>query len=312
MKFKDYYQILGVDKRADAQEIKKAYRRLARRHHPDVNPGNAEAEATFKNLNEAHEVLGDPKKRPKYDRLGANWRQYENTSGPAADPFGGGGRWSVNVDGGHRSGRPISSDDLHGVFENEGFSDFFRTFFEGQTAAAAPDRGQDLEYTLELSLEDAFQGVTRRITLPDDTSRTVEVKIPAGVKTGSRVRVTGEGVRGDHGSSSGDLYLRIRLQRHPIFNIKDRNLYVTVEVPVTTAALGGEVDVPTPDASSLRLKIPGGTQPAQMFRLRGKGMPGLRPHIARGDLYATARVTIPHPLSAEARALYEALATLSG
>ena len=307
MKFKDYYQVLGVDKKANAAEIKKAYRRLARKHHPDVNPGDAKAEATFKNLNEAHEVLGDPEKRRKYDMLGANWRQYENSS---PDVSGRAGRWSGSFREGGHGGRSGSPDDLHGVFENGGFSDFFRMFFDGQTATSVPERGRDIEYQLDLSLEDAFRGVTRRITLPDDASRTVDVKIPSGVKTGSRVRVSGKDAAGEHGTASGDLYLRIRLHPHPVFEVKGQNLYTTVAVPVTTAALGGEVDVPTLDGTALRLKVPEGTQPAQIFRLRGKGMPGLRPHIARGDLYTTARVTIPHPLSAKARQLYEALAAL--
>ena len=320
MDFKDYYQVLGVSKQATAEEIKRAFRKLARTYHPDVNPGDASAEARFKEVNEAHEVLGDPEKRRKYDTLGANWRQYEQAPGgwPGGFPGGPNARWNVNTGSSPGGGRPLSEEELHGAFGG-GFSDFFQAFFrDGQAGGAWPPppratRGRDTEYEIEFGLEDAFRGVTRRITLPATPgrpSRGLDVRIPAGVKTGSRVRVNGEGMPGAAGQEPGDLFLRVQLRPHPVFTVKGQNLYVTVAVPVPTAALGGEVEVQTLDGPELRLKIPAGTQPGQIFRLRGKGMPGLRRRHKRGDLYATAQITIPRDLTPAARRHYEALAGL--
>ena len=322
MEFKDYYQLLGVKKGAREDEIKKSFRKLARQHHPDVNPGDDSAEAKFKELNEAYEVLGDPEKRQKYDALGANWRQYEHAQPGAAGPFGGGSPFGGDVHwnvGGGPGGRPMSEDQVREMFGGGSFSDFFETFFGGgQTGApgaagARKRRGRDVEHPLELSLEEAFQGVTRRLSLqttPADRAQTVEVKIPSGVKDGSRVRVAGKGEPGTHGAGAGDLYLRIRIRPHPVFELKGQNLYVKTEIPVITAVLGGNTQVQTLEGKPLRLKIPAATQPGQVFRLRGKGMPGPRRRTSRGDLFTTVQVTIPKRLSAERRGHYEALAAL--
>ena len=329
MEFKDYYKVLGLNKTASAEEIKKSYRKLARQYHPDVNPGDASAEARFKELNEANEVLGDPDTRKKYDQLGANWRQYENMPPGAGGPFGGGGpfgfgggpagdvNWSVNVGGGP-SGRTLSEDEVREMFGENPFSDFFQTFFAGgrqpSTRQRKPRkrRGRDLEHEIELALEQAYHGVTQRLSIrpaQGGSLRNVEVRIPAGVTDGSRVRVSGEGEAGTAGGSAGDLYLQVRLAPHETFECKGQNLYVTTTVPVTTAVLGGETDVPTLDGSALRLKVPAATQPGQVLRLKGKGMPGLG-RRTRGDLYATVQVRIPGRLSAKAREHYEALVTL--
>jgi len=325
MEFKDYYQVLGISKTASAAEIKKAYRKRARKYHPDVNPGNKSAETKFKELNEANEVLGNPDTRQKYDQLGANWRQYENMPPGAGGAFGGFGagpggdvRWGVNVGGGP-GGRALSEDQVREMFGENPFSDFFQTFFAGGGHPAGSQRkprkrrGRDVEHEVELELEQAYHGVTQRYSIrPADggRARNVEVRIPAGVTDGSRVRVSGEGEPGVAGGSGGDLYLRVRLKPHQVFECKGPNLYVKTSVPVTTAVLGGEVDVPTLDGASLRLKIPTATQPGQVLRLKGKGMPGLGRRTTRGDFYATVQVTLPDRLSANAREHYEALAAL--
>jgi len=329
MDFEDYYEALGVKKGASEDEIRKAFRKLARKHHPDVNPGDSSAEAKFKELNEAYEVLRDPEKRKKYDALGANWRQYEHAQPGAAEPFGWGSpfagaggpggnvHWNVNA-GGAPGGRPMSEDQIREMFGGGSFSDFFQTFFSSAQAGTTESggrkrRGGDIEHPLELSLEEAFQGVTRRLSFqnaPTDQPRTVEVKIPSGVKDGSRVRVAGEGEPGTRGAGAGDLYLRVRVRPHPVFELKGRNLYVKTEIPVTTAVLGGDAQVQTIDGKPLRLKIPAATQPGQVFRLKGKGMPAPRRRASRGDLFATVQVTIPKRLSKERRGHYEALAAL--
>jgi curved DNA-binding protein len=322
MEFKDYYAVLGVPKTATDKEIKQAFRKLARKFHPDVNPGDKTAEARFKELNEANEVLSDPEKRRKYDELGANWRMYEQAgAGAPGNPFGA-GQWAYNAgDGGFR---PMSEDEVSEMFGgDEGpFSDFFRTFFGGtgaepnagrRTRARAPrnTKGRDVEHELELNLEDAMQGSVQRLAIRHDGQlRNVEVRIPAGVGEGSRVRVSGEGSRGSGSAPSGDLFLRIRLRPHDRFERKGRDLYTKVRVPVTTAVLGGEVDVPALGGKSLRLKIPPGTQNGQVFRLRGHGMPAVGKSEDRGELYATVDVTLPQTLTPEAREHYEALARL--
>jgi curved DNA-binding protein len=323
MDFKDYYASLGVNKNASEKEIKQAFRKLARKYHPDVNPGDKAAEARFKEINEANEVLGDPAKRKKYDELGANWRMYEQAQragGPGAghgSPFG--GQWSSGPGpGGFRS---MSEDEVSEMFggDDSPFSDFFRTFFGGDAApgggqgrARAPRTrpGRDVEHEIELDLEDALNGTIQRLGIQQQNGehRTVEVRIPAGVSEGSRVRVSGEGERGTGTGASGDLYLRVRLRPHQRFERKGRDLYSKVKVPVTTAVLGGEVDVQTLGGKSLRLKVPQTTQNGQVFRLRGQGLPSTKKDDPVGDLYATVDVELPQSLTDEERRHYEALA----
>ena len=322
MDFKDYYATLGVPKTASQKEIKQAYRKLARKYHPDVNPGDKAAENRFKGLNETHEVLGDPDKRRKYDELGANWRMYEQAqqAGPGpGSPFGGGGAWTVNT-GGPGGAHTLTEEQMREIFGNEDpFSDFFRTFFGGeaepgrsrrQTRTRA-QRGSDVEQAIEFSLEDAFHGATRRLAIKQDGhARTVDVRIPPGVGDNSRVRVAGEGSRGNQGAASGDLYLRVQLKPHPRFERRGSDLYTKVSVPVTTVVLGGEAQVLTIDGRPLRLKIPPTTQSGQVFRLKGHGMPKVGKADERGDLYATVDVQMPAQLSPEERKHYEALAEL--
>ena len=329
MEFKDYYKTLGVSKSASAKELKQAYRKLARKHHPDVNPGDKSAEMKFKELNEAYEVLGDPEKRKKYDELGANWRYYEQAQQAGAgapfggSPFGGGfsgGAWNINTGGGGY--RTMTQEEMEDMFGDQSpFSDFFRTFFGGDFAAGQTERrthapgarsarrshGRDLEHEIELSLEEAFSGTTRRLTVSQDgQSRTLDVRIPAGVRTGSRVRAAGGGEAGSQGGTAGDLYLRVKLRPHPTFEVRGRDLYTKVPVPLTTAVLGGEAQVPTL-SGTVRLRVPELTQQGQTFRLKGHGMPAVGKPGDRGDLYATADVVLPKTMTAEARQLFERL-----
>src|SRR3954463_2985229 len=327
MEFKDYYQTLGVAKTASEKEIKQAYRKLARKHHPDVNPGDKTAEARFKEINEAYEVLGDPDKRRKYDELGANWRMYEQAQQQGAGfPGGGnnpftGGAWNINV-GGPGGYRTMTEEEMHELFGNEDpFSDFFRTFFGGggpregagrsrQGRAPRTQKGRDIEHEVELTLEEAYHGTTRRISIKQGGhARSVDVRIPVGVKDGSRVRAAGEGESGSNGGASGDLYLRVRIRPNPVFERKGIDLHTNVAVPVTTAVLGGEAQVPT-ITGSVRLKIPETTQSGQVFRLKGHGMPAVGKADDRGDLYATVEVQLPRSLTKDQRALYEGLAKL--
>jgi DnaJ-class molecular chaperone len=320
--FKDYYATLGVAKTASDKEIKQAFRKLARKYHPDVNPGDKAAEARFKEINEANEVLGDPEKRKKYDELGANWRMYEQAQraggGPGGpNPFA---QWG-QAPGGAGGFRPMTEDEVSEMFGGDSpFSDFFKTFFGGGGAEPGHERrrraprntkGRDVEHEIELDLEDALRGSVQRLGISQNGEhRNVEVRIPAGVTDGSRVRVSGEGERGSGSGGSGDLYLRIRLRTHPKFERKGRDLFTKVKVPVTTAVLGGEVDVDTLAGKSLRLKIPPSTQNGQMFRLRTHGMPTTAKDGPPGDLYATVDVAVPQSVSPEERMHYEALAAL--
>jgi curved DNA-binding protein len=327
MEFKDYYQTLGVAKGATDKEIKQAFRKLARKFHPDVNPGDKSAEAKFKELNEANEVLSDPEKRRKYDELGANWRMYEQAQQQGGSPFGFGGAgqegaWNINVGGPGGGYRTMSEEEMHDLFGNEDpFSDFFRTFFGAggtresagrQRGGRAPrsQKGRDIEHGVELTLEEAYHGATRRVSIKENGhARSIDVRIPVGVKDGSRVRAAGEGASGAGGASSGDLYLRVQVKPHPVFERKGNDLHTKVAVPVTTAVLGGEAQVPT-IAGSVRLKIPEGTQNGQVFRLKGHGMPQVGKPDDRGDLYATVEVQLPRALTKEQREHYEALQRL--
>jgi curved DNA-binding protein len=326
MEFKDYYKTLGVAKTATEKEIKQAFRKLARKLHPDVNPGDKTAEARFKEVNEAYEVLGDPEKRKKYDELGANWRMYEQAGAqPSAGPFGGG--FNVGGTGGRGGFRTMTQEEMEELFGDANpFSDFFTTFFGGGMGSAGGARtasgraggvrqrpGRDIENEIELSLEDAYNGTTQRLALTQDGHRrTVDVRFPAGVVTGSRVRVSGEGEQGVGGGQAGHLYLRVRLTPHPVFELKDRDLHVRVSVPVTTAVLGGEADVQTLAGKPARLRIPPLTQNGQVFRLKGYGMPSVGKPDERGDLYARVDVQLPTQLTSEEREHYEALGRLSG
>ncbi len=301
MDFRDYYATLGVAKTATAKEIKQAFRRLARKHHPDVNPGDRGAEGKFKELNEAYEVLSNAETRRKYDELGANWRQYEQggAGGPApggGSPFGGGQR-------------TMSQEEMAELFGAGGspFSDFFNTFFGGQAQSAprgrASARGRtrrqpQVEHEIALDLEAALGGRVERVVVQEPSGpRTLEVRIPPGVTDGS-------------GLKAGDVLLRVRLLPHPRFERTGRDLRTALAVPVATAALGGTAEVVTLSGAKLAVKVPAGTQPGQKLRLRGHGLPAPGAPDDRGDLYVTVEVRVPTTLSAEAKTHYEALLAL--
>ncbi len=316
MDFKDYYATLGVAKTATEKEVKQAFRKMARKYHPDVNPGDKSSESRFKEINEAYEVIGDAHKRKKYDELGSNWKAYEQQ--PQRGGGGGGGQGSY---------RTMTPEEMRDLFGNEDpFSDFFHAFFSGSgepeirgrggragTRSTRAQQGRDVEHPIDLSLEDAFRGSTRRLAMEHDgQSRTVDVRIPPGVGEGSRVRVSGEGEQGAGGASAGDLYLRVHLTPDSRFERKGQDLHAKVRVPVTTAVLGGEAEVPNLGGKPIRLKIPAGTQNGQVFRLKGHGMPLIGKPGEHGDLYATVEAELPRQLTPEERTHYEALARLAG
>lgn len=312
MEYKDYYKILGVDRDAGQKDIKKAYRMLARKYHPDVND-SPDAEERFKEINEAYEVLSDPEKRRKYDQLGANWQQWQRMGGDAS-----GFDWSQWFSG--RPGRiHVEYGDLGDIFRRGGlggFSDFFEAIFGGmgagprtsweEMARTRARRGRDLEQPIQITLEEAFRGTTR--VLQKDGQR-LEVKMPPGAKTGSKVRLAGQGEPGVGGGSPGDLYLKIHVLPHATFERQGDDLYCDIPADLYTAVLGGEVKVSTLDRDVM-LKIPPETQSGKVFRLRGKGMPNLRDPSRRGDLYAKVMVMVPRNLSEWEKELFRKLSKL--
>lgn len=309
MEYKDYYKTLGVSKTATEKEIKQAFRKLARQCHPDACPDDPKAEARFKEINEAYEVLSDPEKRKKYDTLGSDWQRWQQTGGRPGD-FD----WGRYASGGGPNVRYASAEDIEDLFGGTPFSDFFAQIFggmgggrgrtgEGFGTRMRSQRGQDLEQEVEITLEEAYRGTTR--TLQRDGER-LEVKIPQGADTGTRVRLSGKGSPGMGGGAAGDIYLKVKVSPHARYERKGDDLQVTFPVDLYTAVLGGEVRVPTVEGDVL-LKIPAGTQNGRQFRLRGKGMPSLRQSDQRGDLLAKVEVQLPTSLSAVQRKLFEEL-----
>jgi curved DNA-binding protein len=298
--FQDYYEALEVSRDASQDEIRQAYRRLARKYHPDVNK-EAGAEDRFKEVSEAYEVLRDPDKRERYNRLGANWRAGQDVSG--ADGF----------DEAFRTGDGFG--DVRVEFGDDRFSDFFEGLFgrrRGTGGARAgfdrfSMRGGDHEAVLELGLEEAASGGKRWLSL--DGGRSVEVDIPRGVRDGQRIRVPGEGGPGIGGGPPGELFLRIRLKPHRRFRVEGADLYVDLPVSPWEAALGAEVPVPTLDGEA-RVKVPAGSSSGRKLRLRGQGLPGTAGAQA-GDLYAAVTVNVPKKLSRKERELFERLAAVS-
>ena len=321
---KDYYSILGVNRDTSGREIKQAYRKLARKHHPDVNPGDKSAEAKFKQINEAYEVLSDKEKRQKYDQFGDQW-QY-------ADQFAQAGyqqtpSWNFSQADGPQKFH-FEEADLGSLFGN-----LFRSGTRGRRAR--PRRGQNIDHPVAVTLEEAYHGTKRTIALQSEQScsscrgtgriqnmpcsvcrgsgivpavKRLEVKIPPGVKEGSRVRITGKGKPGHAEGVSGDLYLVVSVKPHRRFERRGNDLYEEVAVPLTIVVLGGEVQVPTLKGK-VALKIPPETQNGRAFRLAGQGMPHLG-DSAHGDLLAKVSVILPTKLSEEGKKLFEQLSQL--
>jgi len=316
VQFRDYYETLGVSKTASDEEIRSAFRKLARKYHPDVAKDKKTAEEKFKEINEAYEVLSDPEKRKKYDQLGANWNQPGGFQPP---PDWGGGaqpggyyQWSGGDGGGG----------VDFEFGGTGFSDFFEAFFGGGRGRSAfggfgqrertAERGSDVEADIMVTLEEALNGATRQVSLRRAGSKKVEtyqVKIPRGVREGQRIRLAGQGEAGERGGKSGDLFLRVRLARHPDFTVEGADLIHEVRIAPWQAVLGDQLVIPTLEGSA-RLKIPPGTQGGQRFRLRGRGLQGVSG--SRGDLYVVVQIAIPKKLSEREREIWEQLAQLHG
>ncbi len=332
MDYKDYYKTLGVKKNAGADDIKKAYRKLARKYHPDVNQGDKAAEERFKEINEAYEVLSDEDKRGKYDRFGAEWQQYSRAGGRPED-FNW-GQWAGSPGGAQTGGgqyRSVSPEEFEQMFGRSagggGFSDFFETLFgamggQGATGrgarpgfggsyttttdfndlfgaqqAAVPPRSLDQEHPIQITLEEAFSGTTR--TIQWENGKRLEARIPRGVRTGSKVRLSGQA--GADGRA-GDLYLKVEVLPHELYERDGDDLRLTLPVDLFTILLGGKVSVPALD-KSVNLTIPEGTRNGKVFRLRNLGLPKLRRPDERGDLYVTIAVELPRDLSEEEKRL---------
>jgi curved DNA-binding protein len=315
VQYKDYYETLGLPRGASDDEIKKAFRKLARQYHPDVAKDKKRSEEKFKEVNEAYEVLGDPAKRKKYDELGANWK-----SGAEFRPPSG---WE-NFPGGQAfQGRGAGGEEFEFHFGGTGFSDFFEQLFgsvgRGQTGFGRStgfaeeelaERGRDIEGDIMVTLEEAMHGSVRTVNVRRPAGRAVktetcQVKIPSGVTEGQKLRLAGRGSPGAGGGSPGDLYLRVKLAKHPDFDIEDHNLIHEAELAPWEAVLGAEISVPTPDGR-VNIKIPPGTQNGQKLRVRGRGLPTY--NGPRGDLFVVTHVAVPAKISDAEKKLWEQLA----
>jgi curved DNA-binding protein len=296
MEYKDYYNILGIDRNATQTDIKKAYRKLARKYHPDVNPEDKMADQKFSEINEAHEVLFDPEKRKKYDQFGSNWQNFEQSGGRPED-F----NWSQwqSDPGRTYNYRTVTPEEFQELFGDAGgYSDFFETLFgspgDGDTGRhtaesgffrqSARHAGRDSEQALQITLEEAFYSTTRVLEWED--GHKIEAKIPPGVKTGSRVRLKGQGIKGSPDGKAGDLYLKIEVRPHQRFQRINDDLKVSVPVDLFTLLLGGHVNISDMDRP-FKLDIPAETANGRVFRLRGLGMPKMKNPGERGDLYVT-------------------------
>ena len=317
VQFRDYYETLGVPKTAAEDEIRSAFRKLARKHHPDVAKDKKAAEEKFKEINEAYEVLSDAEKRKKYDQLGAGWNQPGGFQPPpgweAQQPGRGFHQWQWG--GGENGGVEFE-------FGGTGFSDFFEAFFGGGRGRSAfggfggrqatAERGADVEADIMVTLEEALHGSTRTVSLRRAGSNKVEnyqVKIPRGVHEGQRIRLAGQGEAGVRGGKSGDLFLRVRLAKHPDFSVEGSDLVHEVKIEPWRAVLGSELLVPTLEGN-VRLKIPSGTQGGQRFRLRGRGLPSTSG--TRGNLYVDVQINVPKKLTDREREIWGELAKLHG
>ena len=303
VKFKDYYEVLGVPRGASEDEIRKTYRQLARKYHPDVNPNDKSAEEKFKEINEAYEVLSDADKRKRYDELGANWK-----SGADFTPPPGARNGRVNF--------TDFADGFGGARSASDFSDFFESLFGGRGSArsSADFRmpAQDIEAEISLTLEEAHRGVKRNITLQSsgtDRMKSLEVTIPPGVRAGTVIRLAGQGEPGANGGPPGDLYLHVRIEPHPLFEtIGDADVQIEFPVAPWEAALGAKVTVPTLDGP-VEMKIPSGTQGGKRLRLRGQGLPTRinQRRGGRGDQYVKIKIVIPPKLTSKEKDLFEKL-----
>ncbi len=310
---RDFYEILGVSRNATQEQIQRAYRKLARAHHPDVNkdPG---AEDRFKDVSEAYNVLHDPETRRRYDAFGPDFRRVPDDvdpeTGNRAAP--GGGPWAGGAGTGGRARRGPAADTgfATGFGEDIDLDDLLGGLFGGRAGRGwGPIPGADQEAVIDLTVEEAYRGTRRSVTLEDGgQTRTLQVTIPAGVTNGQRIRLAGQGGRGTEGAPAGDLYLIVRIAPHPRYRVEGRDLHVELPLAPWEAALGTTVAVETPDGEA-KVKVPAGTSSGRRLRLRGRGLPN--PKGTAGDLYAEARILVPRKLPAEERRLFEELAATS-
>lgn len=312
MDFKDYYEILGVPPNADKKAIQQTYRQLARKYHPDVNPGNKEAEEKFKTINEANQVLSDVKQRKKYDELRAQYLQWQKTGGQQQQDFDW-QNWSAQPGTGANV-QYANAEDLEDLFGSASpYSDFFSNIFgqarksgnSGRTAPLTPRRGRDVEYEVDLTLEEAFHGTERSLELD---GHPIQASIPLGVRTGTRVRLAERGEPGRNGGAAGDLYLIIKVLPNATFERDGDDLHLNVPVDIFTAIAGGEIRIPALERP-LTLTIPPRTNANQTFRLRGKGMPYLREANKRGDMFARVKLVLPDSLTEQEVESIRALAS---
>jgi DnaJ-class molecular chaperone len=308
---RDYYEVLGVKRDASEKDIRQAFRKLARKNHPDLNPNDSAAEARFKEISEAYEVLSDSENRPKYDRYGPDWALAEQAEAARAKAGFRPGGFSAWTEGDASGFADLFGN--RGAGQGSVFEDLLRGAGRGGRAQFRVESmpGQDIDQPITVSLEEAFAGTTRLLTTEAKSGppRRIEVKIPAGVRDGSRVRVASEGAPGPFGGPKGDLYLVVSVAPHRLFERDGDDLTVKVPLPLHIAILGGEVDVPTPKGNKLALRIAPETQNGRRIRLRGQGMPRLG-GMEHGDLYAEVSVVLPTHLSEEERSLFQRLAEL--
>lgn len=309
MEYKDYYKILGVEKSATQDEIKKAYRKLAMKYHPDRNSGNKTAEEKFKEITEANEVLSDPDKRKKYDTLGSNWKQYQHTGGQGFDDF------FTNFGGGRRQSGSGSSYEFNGNINDifggmgGGFSDFFESFFGGRGGGFGGRTQQqktavDVEAILNVSLEDAFNGSEKTINVD---GKKLKIKVTPGTKDGQKLRLKGMGRSKTSEGTKGDLYLNIHVLQHPFYEIKDKELYYNLDVDLYTAVLGGKENIRNLEGKTISINIPEGTESESKLRLKGLGW---TENGVRGDLFVAIHVTVPKNLNKEEKELFNKLKSL--
>ena len=307
VQYKDYYKTLGVPRTASADELKKSFRKLARQYHPDVARDKKKAEEKFKEINEAYEVLSDPAKRKKYDELGANWKSGANFRPPSG--------WEHFSGGQTFRGRDAGGEDFETHFGGTGFSDFFEQLFGSRMRGGAggfgrspnfaeedfAERGRDVEGDIMVTLEEAARGSIRSVSVRHGSrTETHQVKIPAGVTEGQRLRIAGRGEHGSGGGVAGDLYLRVRLAKHPDFEVEDHHLIHEAELAPWEAALGAEISVPTL-TGRVNIKIPAGTQSGQKLRVRGRGLP------PSGDLLVVTKIVVPAKIPEAEKKLWEQL-----
>jgi len=304
MNHKDYYSILGIDKNADAAKIKKTYRQLARKYHPDVNHNNAAGEKKFKEVVEAYEVLKDPEKRKAYDQYGANWKAGQRQQGQ---------QHQYQQQGNTYAG---------GGFGGGDYSDFFESMFGsgghrgGSGRSPFQQKGEDVNASLSIPIEEAYHGSSRTITFTTPTlspdgqvenkKKTLHVKVPKGIKNGGKIRLKGQGGPGQNGGAAGDMYIRFDIEKHPIFSVEGADVFLTLPIAPWEAALGAKINVSTP-AGAVKLNIPTGSASGQKMRLKGMGIPAKKP----GNLYVELQIVLPPAENDKARQLYQKMQELN-